>query len=109
MARPYLELVAVLLEHARTNKSYSINYVYRLNVQGMLVGNIVMKGYDMPVSLEPFDKIVEHAQDAYAPVLLRSWGQGTAKHDSVYLELVAGYDPHQTAMGGKWACFLERD
>ena len=106
MARPYLELVGVLLQSSRPNKSYSISYLYRLSVGGNLGGNIVMKGYDMAL-IERFDVLAQKVQDAYAPCLQRAWGQGTATHDSVYLELIPGYDPKAVALSGHWSCFLE--
>lgn len=106
MTKPYLELVGVLLEHSIPNQSYRWNNCYLLCIGYELEGNIIQKGYDIPLN-EDFQHIVWEVADAFATVIDKMWRQGSAKHESIYLQFKPGYGPNLIGLGGQWNCFVE--
>lgn len=105
--KKHLELVGLLVVHARTVGKYHIDYLYKIDIDGELTGRAIQKGFDWALHL-PFWEIVLALGDAYAPVLDKRWTRRTDVAVEVLLSFKRGQTPSSVGMGCDWVLDCER-
>lgn len=107
MSKRHLELVGILVVNARTVKKYHIDYLYKIDIGGDLVGRAIQKGFDWSLHC-PFWEIVLDLSNAYAPVIDKQWTRRDETKLEVLLSFKHGQTPGNVGMGTGWKLDCER-
>lgn len=107
MKQQHLELVGMLVTKATTVNKYHIDYLYRIDFGGSLVGSVIQKGFDWPLHA-PFWDIVLDLSNAYAPAIDKRWVKYRREAVEVFMSFRHGQTPNGEGLGGGWTLECER-
>lgn len=106
MAKPYLELIGVMVTHSKTVGRYRIDCIYQEKERGKLGVVVVQRGFDF-VLWTPFERIQRALETAYAPAIMRMWLYESSHKRATYLQFVRSANPEKIGLGEGWQLFGE--
>lgn len=105
--RRHLELVGLLVTSSDIAKMYHIDYLYKIDIEGCLVGRAIQRGFDWDLHV-PFWDIVLNLSNAYAPAVEKRWIRRRDVTLEVLMSFKYGQTPGNVGMGDGWVMDCER-